>query len=98
MPGTDFSNCTVGFVTLGCKVNQYETEAIAERFAAAGFSLARGEDDCDITVINTCTVTAESDRKARQMIRRAIQRNPNGYILPFDDGKLDPRVKYGTQE
>lgn len=81
MPGTDFSNCTVGFVTLGCKVNQYETEAIAERFAAAGFSLARGEDDCDITVINTCTVTSESDRKARQMIRRAIQRNPNGYIL-----------------
>lgn len=81
MSRPDFSGYTVGFVTLGCKVNQYETEAIAERFAAEGFTVPHGADDCDITVINTCTVTSESDRKARQMIRRAIQRNPNGYIL-----------------
>lgn len=78
---SDFSSYTVGFITLGCKVNQYESEAIAERFAAEGFTLAHAEEGCDITVINTCTVTAESDRKARQMIRRAITANPDGYIL-----------------
>lgn len=77
----DFSKLTVGLVTLGCKVNQYESEAIAERFAAAGFTVTPAEEGCDITVINTCTVTAESDRKARQMIRRAITANPDGYIL-----------------
>lgn len=77
----DFSKLTVGLVTLGCKVNQYESEAIAERFAAAGFAVTPAELGCDITVINTCTVTAESDRKARQMIRRTITANPDGYIL-----------------
>ncbi len=77
----DFSAYTVGLITLGCKVNQYESEAIAERFAAEGFRIAREGDVCDITVVNTCTVTAESDRKARQMIRRAVTANPDGYIL-----------------
>ena len=76
----DFSAYTVGLITLGCKVNQYESEAIAERFAAEGFRIAREGDVCDITVVNTCTVTAESDRKARQMIRRAVTANPDGCI------------------
>ena len=61
----------VGIYTLGCKVNQYESEAIAEAFLARGYEIASAEDSCDIYVINTCTVTAESDRKARQFIRRA---------------------------
>ena len=56
----DFSAYTVGLITLGCKVNQYESEAIAERFAAEGFRIAREGDVCDITVVNTCTVTAAS--------------------------------------
>lgn len=81
MSRPDYSAYTVGLITLGCKVNQYESEAIAERFAAAGFTPAAPGDICDITVINTCTVTAESDRKARQMIRRARSANPDGYIL-----------------
>ena len=72
---------TVGILTLGCKVNQYESEAIAEGFAAAGFSVCSPEDVCDVYVINTCTVTAESDRKARQFIRRAIHKNPNAFVL-----------------
>ena len=75
------SQPTVGIYTLGCKVNQYESEAIAERFATRGFVVASPSDICDVYVINTCTVTAESDRKSRQFIRRAISRNPEAYIL-----------------
>lgn len=72
---------TVGIYTLGCKVNQYESEAIAERFSAHGFCVVSQALCCDVYVINTCTVTAESDRKAKQFIRRAIHKNPNAYIL-----------------
>ena len=71
---------TVGLYTLGCKVSQYETEAIAEEFARAGFTVLPFEDACDVYVINTCTVTAESDRKSRQMIRRAIHRAPGAVV------------------
>lgn len=72
---------TVGFFTLGCKVNQYESEAIGELFEARGYTVLPSEDVCDVYIINTCTVTAESDRKARQIIRRAITRNPDAFIL-----------------
>lgn len=72
---------TVGIYTLGCKVNQYESEAIAERFCERGFTVLAPQEACDVYVINTCTVTAESDRKARQTIRRAISRNPDARIL-----------------
>lgn len=72
---------TVGIYTLGCKVNQYESEAIAERFAAEGLTVLSPTSVCDVYVINTCTVTAESDRKARQFIRRAIKKNPQAYVL-----------------
>ena len=72
---------TVGIYTLGCKVNQYESEAIAERFLQNGFEVCPPSSGCDFYVINTCTVTAESDRKARQFIRRAIKSNPRAFIL-----------------
>ena len=72
---------TVGILTLGCKVNQYESEAIAERLALQGFEIKPSNEECDAYIINTCTVTAESDRKARQFIRRAISKNPAAYIL-----------------
>ena len=72
---------TVGILTLGCKVNQYESEAIAERLASLGFEIKQASEECDAYIINTCTVTAESDRKARQFIRRAISKNPEAYIL-----------------
>lgn len=75
------SKKTVGIYTLGCKVNQYESEAIAEQFSREGFEIASPASVCDIYVINTCTVTAESDRKARQFIRRAIKKNPEAFIL-----------------
>ena len=71
---------TVGIYTLGCKVNQYESEAIAEILEEAGATVLPPNRVCDAYVINTCTVTAESDRKARQFIRRAIAKNPQAYI------------------
>lgn len=70
----------VGLYTLGCKVSQYETEAIAEKFAAFGFTVVPFDSVADAYVINTCTVTAESDRKSRQMVRRAIARNPEATV------------------
>ena len=72
---------TVGITTLGCKVNQYESEAIAERLETLGFEIISPTKPCDAYIINTCTVTAESDRKARQLIRRMIKNNPSAYIL-----------------
>ena len=72
---------TVGILTLGCKVNQYESEAIAESLEREGFSILSPDKTCDAYVINTCTVTAESDRKARQFIRRAQKKNPRAFIL-----------------
>ena len=71
---------TVGIFTLGCKVNQYESEAIAEQLQRAGFEILPPSSKCDAYVINTCTVTAESDRKARQFIRRAISQNPDAIV------------------
>ena len=71
---------TVGLYTLGCKVSQYETQAIAEAFEARGFSVAPFSSVCDVYVINTCTVTGESDRKSGQMIRRAIKKNPEAVV------------------
>ncbi|MBQ8849367.1 MAG: tRNA (N(6)-L-threonylcarbamoyladenosine(37)-C(2))-methylthiotransferase MtaB [Clostridia bacterium] len=72
---------TVGIYTLGCKVNQYESEAIAEYLSDRGFEILSPSETCDAYIINTCTVTAESDRKARQFIRRAINHNPSAYIV-----------------
>lgn len=62
---------SVAFYTLGCRVNQYETRAVEEAFIAKGFTVGSFDEKCDVYVINTCTVTAESDRKSRQIIRRA---------------------------
>lgn len=71
---------SVGLYTLGCKVSQYETEAIGEAFEKRGFKVMPFDTPCDAYVINTCTVTAESDRKSRQIIRRAISKNPDAVV------------------
>lgn len=72
---------TAGIYTLGCKVNQYESQAISEELMRYGFEIKSPAEICDVYVINTCTVTAESDRKARQFIRRAIGKNPSAYVI-----------------
>lgn len=70
----------VAFYTLGCKVNQYETEAMLELFEKEGYQKAETEDYADVYVINTCTVTHMSDRKSRQYIRRMKKKNPDAII------------------
>ena len=71
----------VGLYTLGCKVSLYETEAVAESFAERGFEVCDFNSVCDVYVINTCTVTAESDAKSRKYIRRAIRKNPDAVVI-----------------
>lgn len=71
----------VAFFTLGCRVNQYESDAISGMMQSDGFTVVPFGDECDVTIINTCTVTAESDRKSRQHIRRAIARNPGKPLI-----------------
>ncbi len=75
------NNLTFSIYTLGCKVNQYESEAIAEALESNGLLRCDHDQKCDIYIINTCTVTAESDRKARQFIRRAYAQNPDAFII-----------------
>ncbi|SDC30803.1 tRNA (N(6)-L-threonylcarbamoyladenosine(37)-C(2))-methylthiotransferase MtaB [Shouchella lonarensis] len=71
---------TVAFHTLGCKVNHYETEAIWQLFKQAGYEKVDEERRADVYVINTCTVTNTGDKKSRQIIRRAIRKNPDAVI------------------
>jgi threonylcarbamoyladenosine tRNA methylthiotransferase MtaB len=71
---------TVAFHTLGCKVNFYDTEAIWQLFKNEGYDQVDFENTADVYVINTCTVTNTGDKKSRQMIRRAIRRNPEAIV------------------
>lgn len=71
---------TVAFHTLGCKVNHYETEAIWQLFKAENYERVEYEQKSDVYVINTCTVTNTGDKKSRQVIRRAIRKNPDAVI------------------
>ena len=68
-------------VTLGCKVNQYETEYVRQALAGIGFRDARDDDTADLCIVNTCTVTAEGDSKSRQVIRQLARRNPHARIV-----------------
>ncbi|MDZ4779671.1 MAG: tRNA (N(6)-L-threonylcarbamoyladenosine(37)-C(2))-methylthiotransferase MtaB [Planctomycetia bacterium] len=72
---------TLRTVTLGCKVNQYETELVREGLARAGFHDAAEGEPADLCVVNTCTVTAEGDAKSRQTIRQLAKRNPGARII-----------------
>jgi len=72
---------TVKFITLGCKVNQYDTQSIREQFASAGFKERDNGRRADIYVINTCTVTSIADRKSRYFIHYAHRQNPKARII-----------------
>ena len=74
-------NKTVAFYTLGCKVNQYETNAMKEKFIEAGYKILDFDENADIYVINTCTVTNMSDRKSRQALRKVKTNNPNSILV-----------------
>lgn len=71
---------TVAFHTLGCKVNFYDTEAIWQQFKTAGYEQVDFEHTADVYVVNTCSVTNTGDKKSRQIIRRAIRRNPDAIV------------------
>ena len=72
---------SVYFCTLGCKVNQYESQAMSEALEQNGFVISNENDKADIIVVNSCTVTGESDRKTRQAVRRFRKLNPNSLIV-----------------
>ena len=74
----------VSVYTLGCKVNQYESQAITEKLEELGITPAKSNKNADVCIINTCTVTAESDRKSRQTVRRAIAENPDALVIAVD--------------
>ena len=71
----------VGIYTLGCKVNAYESEDVMSLFQEKGYTITDFDDICDIYVINTCTVTNQSDSKSRKIINQAIRRNPNACVV-----------------
>ncbi len=72
---------TVMLETHGCKLNQADTQLLARELATAGYDVARKTEDADVYVLNTCTVTHVADRKARQAVRAAKRRNPNGLVV-----------------
>ena len=72
---------TVGILTLGCKVNTYESEYIIHLLKEAGYQIKDFDDFCDAYIINTCTVTNTSDIKSRKMIRKAIRKNPDACVV-----------------
>ena len=72
---------TVAFCTLGCKVNQYETNAMMQKMIEAGYEVVDFETKADIYIINTCTVTNMADKKSRQMLRRVKEINPEAILV-----------------
>ncbi len=71
----------VAFLTLGCKVNQYETNGMIQEFKNSGYEVVEFEEKADIYIINTCTVTNMSDRKSRQFLRQAKKNNSEGIVV-----------------
>lgn len=71
----------VGIYTLGCKVNAYESEYVMNLFKEKGYTICSYDDVCDIYIINTCTVTNQSDSKSRKIIRSAIRNNPDACVV-----------------
>ena len=72
---------TISFYTLGCKVNQYETNAMAQKFEESGYKVVHGDEKSDVAIVNTCTVTNMSDRKSRQILRRIKKINPHTVVV-----------------
>ncbi len=80
-PAKHSSASSVVVATMGCKVNAFESELIAEKLERNAVQRVQSVKDADLFIINTCTVTAEADRQARQLIRRAIRQNPRARIV-----------------
>lgn len=87
----------VGFLTLGCKVNSYETEKMKLQFKEAGHTVVAFEETADVYVINTCTVTNIADRKSRKMLHRARRKSPNAIVVAAGC-YVDSAKKKGEQD
>ncbi|MCR5789835.1 MAG: tRNA (N(6)-L-threonylcarbamoyladenosine(37)-C(2))-methylthiotransferase MtaB [Lachnospiraceae bacterium] len=93
-------NLRVAFHNLGCKVNAYETEKMISRFQAAGYTIVDFEEESDIYVVNTCTVTQIADHKSRQLLHRAKEQNPAATVVACgcyvetdrEKAAADPRI------
>ncbi|MBE6617352.1 MAG: tRNA (N(6)-L-threonylcarbamoyladenosine(37)-C(2))-methylthiotransferase MtaB [Ruminococcaceae bacterium] len=91
---------TVSVLTLGCRVNQYESDAFSAEMERLGIEIVPFDTPCDIAIVNTCTVTAESDRKSRKMIRRAAQNAEHVIVtgcyaqIAADEAAASPSVTY----
>src|ERR1051325_5667084 len=72
---------TAAFATLGCKVNQYETQRILDSFEERGFDITEFTQPADVYVINTCSVTQTAEKKSRQMVRRLARQNPDAVVV-----------------
>lgn len=72
---------TAGICTLGCRLNYYESTAVEEKLSEEGFIVLPFSEKCDVYIINTCAVTAESEKKSRKMIRRAKSENPDAFVI-----------------
>ena len=72
---------TVAFHTLGCKVNQYDTQAMLELFRAAGYAIVPFQGEADVYVVNTCTVTGTGDKKSLQIARRLRREHPLSEVI-----------------
>lgn len=98
------NNYKVWFYTLGCRVNQYETDAARELFISAGYEIVNDPTEADICIVNTCTVTGEADRKSRQHLRGASRLNPDALIVAMgcaselSDGVFDADIVLGTRD
>ena len=97
---------TAAFHTLGCKVNQYDTQAMLEKFRAAGYEIVPFDADADVYVINTCTVTGTGDKKSLQLARRLRREHPDSALIlagclaqrkPEDLLETGARLVIGTQ-
>ena len=80
------------FLTLGCKVNQYETDAMEEILEKNGYDIVSFKETADVYIINTCSVTNMADRKSRQMIHRAKKNNPDAVIVAVGARPIKPPI------
>lgn len=71
----------VAFCTLGCKVNQYETNGMMQKFMESGYKVVEFHEFADVYIVNTCTVTNMADKKSRQMLRRVKEINSNAILV-----------------
>ena len=97
-------NKTVAFCTLGCKVNQYETNAMIQEFMKNGYTIVEFDEKADVYIVNTCTVTNMADRKSRQMLKKSKGVKPRSHtccsrlLCPSGKGRIrkNSRNRFNT--